>query len=85
MAKAKQERAEVVYTLTLREDEALFVRDVMRRVGGLPSTTRRGIAEDIDTALDLAGAGYSDFTGGSDGDNMSGTILCYADTELDNG
>jgi hypothetical protein len=58
MAKAITHR-EVTVTLELDEDEAILLRDIMNRIGGLAST-RRGIADRIKNALAEAGIYESD-------------------------
>lgn len=52
--------------LELSDDEAVVLRDVLRRLGGDPNTTRRALTDAVELALKKAGAGVSeeeDFTG----------------------
>ena len=60
MAKAKEIQIEVTTTVTgisleLTLDEATMLADLMSRVGGAPSTSRRGLADKIGTALRAVG------------------------------
>jgi len=43
------------YVLTLSEDEARFLLDIMNRIGGNPVTTRRLHEKEISVALGRAG------------------------------
>ena len=70
-------KAEKIVTPTIRleltQDEAEALEVVLNHVGGTPSTTRRGVIDNISTAL-LA-AGIEDTSGGPDGVSGGGGII----------
>lgn len=59
-AESRMERIVTRVDLSMTADEAQFLADVMARIGGSPSNTRRRFAESITKALHGAGIDWAD-------------------------